>query len=71
MTDLARQVELAVHRLDVLQHVAGDHLLVQPDLVVRRRPRQQVLAAILGKLVNLAVKLGHRRDRGDEHVPDK
>ena len=54
-TNFAGKVELAVKRLDVLQRVSSNQLLVQPDLVVRRGTRQEMLGDSFRKIERLAV----------------
>ena len=66
--NLARQVELAVERLMVLQCFTGNKLLVEPDLVVGRSAREQVLARRLCERIHLVMQLRELRDRRDKDV---
>lgn len=68
-TYLARKVELAINGFEVFDRAVGDELLVEPDLVVRRRPRQKVSADILGELVHLCMESGETGYRGSDDVP--
>ena len=68
-TYLARQVEVAVERLEVLQRVTRNELLVEPDLVVGAGVREQVFRDLLGELVDLSVKLGLRGNERASDVP--
>ena len=54
---LSRQIKLAVQRLDVLQCVTSNELLVQPDLVVRSRTRKQVLADAFREVISLCMQI--------------
>ena len=55
-TYLARKVELSVEGLDILQRIAGNQLLVQPDLMICGRAREKVLADPLREFVRLVVQ---------------
>ena len=68
-THLPRQVELAVQRLDILQCLTSNKLLVQPDLVVCGRAWKQMLADAPCEVVSLSVQLRQGRDGRDDDVP--
>lgn len=56
-THLPRQVELAVQRLDILQCLTSDELLVQPNLVVCGRAWKQMLADAPCEVIGLSMQL--------------
>ena len=62
---------MAVQRLDVLDGVSSDELLVKPDLVVRSGTRKEALADPLRKFVRLGVQLGQRWHSRNDDVPTK
>ena len=72
-THLPRKIELAIEGLKVLQSLASYKLLVEPDLVVCRSPREEALADVLRKLVHLSVQpaVGRYARHKDVTIGDK
>lgn len=55
-TDLAREVELPIQWLKVLDSFTSHHLLVEPNFVIGSRSGQQMIADEFGKLIDMMVK---------------
>lgn len=64
MTNLPREVVLAVLGLKVLNGIASNLLLVEPDLGVSIGLGQKVLGEVLRELEDLGVKVRHGRVGG-------
>lgn len=61
--ELARQVVFSVKRLDVLDCLTNDLLLVEPDLGVRGSLRLETVGELARKVENLRVQRSERRVR--------